>query len=1084
MTREVKETICFDFFTFKDTVMLEWDLKDKQFDVILGQPWFRQHSPMIDWRDRLGCESKILSGHERSVQFELTLKPGAKPQNRPPFRLAKVEQESLDKFVDDLKKKGWVELSTSDWVSNIFGVPKKDENGKMPSRSVWLKTATANTPIRWVLDYRHVNSQSEIPKIPLPNIEDLFNKMYGCGIFSKIDLASGYHQMLVVPQARKYTAFRTHKEILQWCVAPMGMAGMPGIWSRLMRSLFDKFPFVVVYLDDICVYSKSLLDHVSHLRVVLEVLRKEKLYARLDKCAFGVNKVGFLGHTISAEGLQVDRKKVRAIEKWPAPTNRKELLSFLGMAGYYRKFIANYAKLVFPISELAKDSVPWQCTHQQDKAFMTIKAALQQPFVITTDASGYCCGAVLSQQDDDGNDRPIAFLSKKLRETECNWPALEKELYAIKLALTKWRAYVYGSHFDVFTDNSTCQWFLKTPVLTAKLTRWLDFFSSFDFTLHHRPGKTNVVADALSRPPRSHVHVTTCTLHHCDSTCFERYQNVLKWTSNIESISHLDARLLLLMLDTSFEGEDLSIAQLDVEVPQHLVVNHTEEVSYSMVKMDDSMKQRFIRAYAKSKEFEDSAKFVMKDGLYFVKTKDQVWKLCVPNDDYLKVDIISQSHDANTAAHPGVRRTQLYVSQWYFWNGLDDDVKLYVATCETCARYKSSSSKANGRMIPIKSPEECWHTVSVDWITGLPVSNGKDAIMTCVDKTSKRPKYCATTSNVDAPQAAREFFDAVVRHHGLPSVIISDRDPKFTSQFWQSLMKVMGIKHSMTTADRAQSDGATERQNRTLEDALCCQVSYLGHDWTEHLETIEYAHQGLVQTSTGLTPFEVDTGRKLRNPVLNGLESLNEYAKNFSERRQEMIKMALENMENVQDRQKNCYDRRRSSVEFKLGDLVMLATRNIPLKHAQLADKNEKSKLVPRYIGPFEIVEVINLNAMRLKLPHNMNRLHDVFNVDRLKHHVANSSRFSGRPIPKVTPHILDDEGDELFMVEALLKKRQFNRKTEYLVKWHGLPEHEATWEREKNIKHVSHFKRLVQDLREKQGKRSTREQGENVVMQ
>ncbi|KAH9103704.1 hypothetical protein AeMF1_020028 [Aphanomyces euteiches] len=587
MTREVKETICFDFFTFKDTVMLEWDLKDKQFDVILGQPWFRQHNPVIDWRDQevvalngdpppsqskdseIGWIMKICEVEpqitprppeiellldefkdvfpaqlpdglppERSVQFELTLKPGAKPQNRPPFRLAKVEQESLDKFVDDLKKKGWVELSTSDWVSNIFGVPKKDENGKMPSRSVWLKTATANTPIRWVLDYRHVNSQSEIPKIPLPNIEDLFNKMYGCGIFSKIDLASGYHQMLVVPQARKYTAFRTHKEILQWCVAPMGMAGMPGIWSRLMRSLFDKFPFVVVYLDDICVYSKSLLDHVSHLRVVLEVLRKEKLYARLDKCAFGVNKVDFLGHTISAEGLQVDSKKVRAIEKWPAPTNRKELLSFLGMAGYYRKFIANYAKLVFPISELAKDSVPWQWTHQQDKAFMTIKAALQQapvlqlpdfdkPFVITTDASGYCCGAVLSQQDDDGNDRPIAFLSKKLGETECNWPAHEKELYAIKLALTKWRAYVYGSHFDVFTDNSTCQWFLKTPVLTAKLTRWLDFFSSYDFTLHHRPGKTNVVADALSRPPRSHVHVTTCTLHHCDSTCFERYQNVL-----------------------------------------------------------------------------------------------------------------------------------------------------------------------------------------------------------------------------------------------------------------------------------------------------------------------------------------------------------------------------------------------------------------------------------------------------------------------------------------------------------------------------------------------------------------------------
>ncbi|KAF0747768.1 hypothetical protein AaE_007595, partial [Aphanomyces astaci] len=234
--------------------------------------------------------------------------------------------------------------------------------------------------------------------------------------------------MLVLPHARKYTAFRTHKELLQWCVAPMGMAGMPGIWSRLMRSLFDKFPFVVVYLDDICVYSKTMDEHVEHVRVVLEVLCNEKLYARLDKCVFGVDKVNILGHTISGDRLQVNSSKVRAIEEWAAPTNRKELLSFLGMAGYYRKFIANYAKLILPISELAKDKVPWEWMDQHNKAFLVVKAALQQapvlqlpdfdqPFIITTDASGYCCGAVLSQLDANEEDRPVAFLSKKLSET-------------------------------------------------------------------------------------------------------------------------------------------------------------------------------------------------------------------------------------------------------------------------------------------------------------------------------------------------------------------------------------------------------------------------------------------------------------------------------------------------------------------------------------------------------------------------------------------------------------------------------------------------------------------------------------------
>ncbi|KAF0703948.1 hypothetical protein AaE_015182, partial [Aphanomyces astaci] len=415
--------------------------------------------------------------------------------------------------------------------------------------------------------------------------------------------------------------------------------------------------------------------------------------------------------------------------------------------------------------------------------------------------------------------------------------------------------------------------------------------------------------------------------------------------------------------------------------------------------------------------------------------------------DYLKGEIISQSHDTSTTAHPGVRRTQLHIAQWYYWSGLEEDVKLYVAACETCARYKSSSAKANGRMIPIESPEECWHTVSMDWITGLPVSNGKDAIMTCVDKTSKRPAYCATTSNVDALQAAKEFFDVVVRYHGLPAVVISDRDSKFTSEFWQALMKIMGVKHCMTTAGRAQ-------------------ISYLGHDWSEHLGTIEYAHQSLVQASTGLTPFEVDTGRKLRNPALNEIDALNEYANNFAEHRKELVRMALDNLEKAQARQKNYYDKKRSLVEFKEGDYVMLATRNIPLKHAQVKNKNEKAKLVPRFIGPFKIQEVVNANAMRLKLPQSMSRLHDVFNVDRLKHHVQNPERFQGRPIPKATPIVLDDAGNELHIVEALLKQRQFNRKKEYLVKWHGLPEHEATWELERSIKHVSHFKRLLEDLR------------------
>ncbi|KAF0701453.1 hypothetical protein As57867_008033, partial [Aphanomyces stellatus] len=399
----------------------------------------------------------------RAEDFDVVMKDGAKPQASPPsFRLSHMEQKLLDKFVDTIMGKGWVQVSNSPWVANVFGVPKRSDDGSMVSRAQWLRMLSEDTPVRWVLDYRYVNSQQEIPKIPLPNIDELFDSCYGACVFTKIDLNSGYHQMLVAPRARKYTAFRTHRETYEWCVAPMEMAGMPGLWSRLMRAIFQKYPFIKVYMDDLCICSRSMEEHVVHLRVVFELFREQKLYARKSKCEFGVSEVRFLGHVISKDGLAVDTCKIEVIEKWQPPASRKELLSFLGLAGYYRKFIFNYAAIVLPLSELTKDSVEWLWMDEQQDAFETIKLHLQQapvlqfpdhdkPFIVTADASDLCCGAVLSQMDGVGDEHPIAFMSKKLGVHEKNWPAHEKELFAIKLALTKWRHYLLGQHFDVYT---------------------------------------------------------------------------------------------------------------------------------------------------------------------------------------------------------------------------------------------------------------------------------------------------------------------------------------------------------------------------------------------------------------------------------------------------------------------------------------------------------------------------------------------------------------------------------------------------------------------------------------------------------
>jgi len=420
-------------FGHHDLVVTALDFTSNDFDVILGKPWFDPFDPVIQWRSntivsmqstrsglvpssksktRLASNlviklttveaptpvpfmiQKLLSKYQahfpdelpdgmppsRAVDFEVTLKLTAWPSARAHFHLSRGEQRALDKFVNKLLRKGWIELSTSPYVSEVFGVGKKDEDGKMPSRREWLDLLSKDPEVstRWVLDYRYMNSQSDVPKIRLPNIAELFDRMHGVCVFSKINFASGYRQMLVVASSRKYTAFRTHNETYQWCVAPQGMAGMPRTWSRLMRLLFGRFVFVVVYLDDICVFFNSMEEHIDHLAQIFDVLLAERLYVRADKCVFGASSISFLGHVIGKDGLQVDERKVRAIERLAPPTCRNDLFSFLGLAGYYRKFVDKYATMVAPLSDLTKSTTAWTWTDVHEHAFTSIKLALQQ----------------------------------------------------------------------------------------------------------------------------------------------------------------------------------------------------------------------------------------------------------------------------------------------------------------------------------------------------------------------------------------------------------------------------------------------------------------------------------------------------------------------------------------------------------------------------------------------------------------------------------------------------------------------------------------------------------------------------------
>ncbi|GMF15633.1 unnamed protein product [Phytophthora fragariaefolia] len=953
---------------------------------------------------------------ERDVEHEIALRPGAVPAARAPFRHSPVERAALAAYVAELLRKGWIEQSDSPWTSSIFAVPKKDPVTGASVRKVdWIRAGDISHPVRWVIDYRYLNSQTTVPRVPLSRIDDLLDTLQGAKIFSCIDLTSGYHQMRLKPGSRPATAFQADGELFQWVVAPMGLAGMPGSWTRLMRYIFgnSRFSrFCVVYLDDICVFSQTLSDHVEHLRAVLTALRSAELYANPKKCTWAQEAVVFLGHRIANSTITLDPAKTAAIRDMVAPKNARELQRFLGLCGYYRRFLPAYAELVQPLSDLLKQSSSWTWGPLQTTAFERVKDLLQRSpvlqlpdfarqFFVTTDASDIAVGGVLSQVHASG-EHPVAFLSRKLSDTERRWPAHEKELYAIKFCLEKWRPYLLGAKFTVYTDNIACKWFFTKKQPSPKLLRWFDTFSQYNFDVFHRAGRTNVVADALSRP----VAVSAMVVAGPDPAVAARIKTLYS--------SDPDCQRLL----------------------QQLQENPSIEDKYSL----------------------DNGLIVVRDG--------RSQRVLLPRDDKLLLDVLIQYHDEATVAHPGVVRTYLAVRQDFVWNGLRSTVADYVRTCETCMRNKTGERK-KGLLQPLPIPDAPWVDIAMDFVTGLPTSGGFDAVLVVVCRLSKRARYLPTRKTADAEEVARSFFDNIVVIHGAPRSIVSDRDPKFVSKFWQAVMASMHVELRMTVSHRAQADGQSERQIRTLEDALRCTVSHYGDNWSEWLTSIEYAHASLVNMSTGKTPMEIDTGRRPLPRIWAVSDSCL-----FLEDRQAAIDYAKDQLSKAQARQKRYYDKHRTHTMFELSDFVYvrakLLNKAFSTPDYDISKDSTKNKLLPRWVGPFPIAKRIGENSYKLVLPPAL-KSHDVFNVDQLKLSIGCPPEFVGRPVRRAAPVLYDDQGNRIYVIAALLQKRRRRGRVQYLVQWADLPDTENSWENVGNISKVAHWSTLLADFRQRQ---------------
>ncbi|CAI5484601.1 unnamed protein product [Closterium sp. Yama58-4] len=451
----------------------------------------------------------------RAVDHRIELEPGSRPVAKPQWRLSPAETEEMTQQVRHFLAQGFIQPSRSPWAAPILFAPKKDGG------------------LRMCIDYRALNAATVKNRFPVPRVEDLLDAVQGARVFSKIDLRSGYHQIRVVPEDQHKTAFRTKQGLYEFRVLPFGLTNAPATFQTLINTVLSEFlgSFVVVYLDDILIFSKSKEEHVQHLQKVFEVLRREKLYAKQSKCEFFLPEVEFLGHVVSASGVRTDPKKIAAVQDWVAPTSVKELQSFLGFANYYHRFIQGYASIASPLTDLLRKGVEYVWGPAQQQAFEQMKQSLTssptlsypdptRPYVVVTDASDQAIGAVLLQDQGRGL-QPIAYESRKLRGAELNYPIHDKEALAIIHAYKVWRCYLEGADSVIRTDHCSLRFLKSQPQLSRRQARWMEFMEgSFHYRIEYKPGVRNP-ADPLTRPSCQLASLTVTAGHPLLTALFE-----------------------------------------------------------------------------------------------------------------------------------------------------------------------------------------------------------------------------------------------------------------------------------------------------------------------------------------------------------------------------------------------------------------------------------------------------------------------------------------------------------------------------------------------------------------------------------
>ncbi|UYV81232.1 hypothetical protein LAZ67_20000415 [Cordylochernes scorpioides] len=786
------------------------------------------------------------------------------PIRKNPYRVSLREREIINNQIDKMLKKGIISHSSSPWASPVILVKKKDGT------------------FRFCVDYRNLNSITVKDQYPLPRIDDCFDSLHGSRYFTSLDLCSGYWQVEVEEQDREKTAFVTPDGLYHFNVLPFGLCNGPATFERLMDNILrtHKWKICLCYLDDVIVFSEDLPSHLTRLKTILGCLRKAGLTLNLSKCRFAYEELLLLGHVVSKEGITPDPEKIASIKDFPALKTIKNVRAFLGLCSYYRRFIKEFSKIAYPLQILTqKLSSPEVLTHYDPN----------KPIGLHTDASDQGLGAVLIHVEDNGRERPISYASRTLQKAETNYSTTEKECLAIIWAIGKFRPYLYGRKFIVYTDHHSLCWMAKAKKLSGRLARWSLELQAYDFTINYKSGKTHLDADGLSRCP-------------------------------------IPDNIKILQINYNTEDYDAYIKKINNMIDQH----------------PNSYGENFTKHNGKIYKNNPTP-------------TGNPWLLVIPKTKQL--ELLEQMHDHPTSGHMGIKRTYSRIKDKYFWPSMFKTVEKYVSSCPECQFRKTPSQQPSGQLQPIPPASRPFERIGIDLLGRFPKSiNGNRWIVVCTDYYSRHVETAALPRGT-ATEIADFFLKKIVLRHGAPKILISDRGSSFLSKLLTQVLKICNTIHKKTTSYHPQTNGQTERMNRTLTDMISMYIDEKHQNWDEILPFVTFAYNSSVQETTGYSPYFLIHGRE----PLTFLDStfdwpevppkpgdFDDYISNLLTIVEESKKISMARTMARQDKSKQVYDKHRREVNFSPEDLVLIWT---PIRKVGRADKLQKN-----YIGPFKII--------------------------------------------------------------------------------------------------------------------------------